>query len=115
MTLVPTDPKEQEHQETLVRRRFWAKARRTLGRIPFTKDAVAAYYCAIDPATPRHVKAILMAALVYFIVPTDLVPDFIAGLGYSDDATVLLAALKSVRRHVTPDHREKADRALSGD
>lgn len=113
MTLVPADPEQQERQETFVLRRFWAKTRRTLGRIPFTRDALAAYYCATDPATPRRVRVILLAALAYFIVPTDLIPDFIAGLGYTDDATVLLAALRSVSRHVTPDHREKAAGALT--
>ncbi len=110
---IPIDPKEQHRQETLVRRRFWIKAKRTLGRIPFTNDALAAYYCATDPATPGHVKAVLVAALAYFIVPTDMIPDFIAGLGYCDDAAVLLAALRSVSRHVTPDHREKAKQALT--
>lgn len=110
---IPIDPKEQYRQETLVRRRFWVKAKRTLGRIPFTNDALAAYYCATDPATPGHVKAVLVAALAYFIVPTDMIPDFIAGLGYSDDAAVLLAALRSVNRHVTLDHREQAKQALT--
>lgn len=110
---VPADRAEQKSQETLVQRRFWAKARRTLGRIPFSADLFAAYYCATDPATPRQVKAVLVAALTYFIVPTDMIPDFIAGLGYTDDAAVLMAALRAVRNHVKSAHTERAKRALS--
>jgi len=110
---VPTTPAEQKQQEALVRLRFWRKTKQLAGRIPFSSDLLAAYYCAIDPATPRKVRVILMAALAYFVVPTDLIPDFIAGLGYTDDATVLLAALGSVRQHIAPRHKEQAERTLS--
>lgn len=110
---VPRNPAEQKRQETLVRLRFWRKVRRTVGRVPFADDLLAAYYCAIDPTTPRKVRVILMAALAYFVVPTDLIPDFIAGLGFTDDATVLLAAVASVRAYVTPAHRQQAEEALA--
>ncbi len=101
-----------ESDETPARRGFWRKVRRTLGRIPFTEELIAAYFCATDRRTPAYVKAVLMAAIAYFIVPTDLIPDFIATLGYSDDATVLYAAIATVRRHLKPEHREKARAVL---
>ena len=63
--------------------------------------------------TPHAVRAILLAALAYFILPFDIIPDFIAGLGYTDDATILLAAIGMVRAHITPVHREAARRALA--
>ncbi len=87
---------------------FWGKVRRTLGRVPFLDEAVAAYVCAADPETPRRVRAVLLGALGYFVVPADMIPDFIAGLGFTDDATVLAAAVATVRRHVTDDHRTRA-------
>jgi uncharacterized membrane protein YkvA (DUF1232 family) len=95
-----------------VRRGFWRKLRRVAGRIPFAEDAAAMYYCAIDPATPIAVRAALLAALVYFIVPTDLLPDFIAGLGFTDDATVISTTLALAAGHVTEAHRRAARRAL---
>lgn len=98
--------------ERKVRRRFWIKVRRTLGRVPFMDDAVAAYFCAMDKGTPVRVKAVLLAALAYFIMPVDMIPDFILGLGYTDDAAVMFAAIRSVRRHITDDHRERAAKAL---
>jgi uncharacterized membrane protein YkvA (DUF1232 family) len=93
---------------------FWPKVRATLGRVTFLEHAVAAYYAAVDPATPTRVKAILIAALVYFIVPVDVIPDLILGLGYADDATVLFAAMRMLKPHITPAHRARARRALAG-
>ncbi len=90
--------------EALVQERFWDKLRKTLGRIPFVEDALAAYYCATDGKTPLFVRAVLMGALAYFIVPADVIPDFIVGLGYTDDASVLAAAIAAVRANLKPGH-----------
>lgn len=110
--LVPADPRGRARQERTVLRGFWRKVRRIAGQVPFMEDAVAAYYCAMDPATPAHVKAVLIAALAYFIVPTDLIPDFIAGLGFTDDASVLFTAFTVVGSHVRDRHREHARKVL---
>jgi uncharacterized membrane protein YkvA (DUF1232 family) len=53
-----------------------------------------------------------MAALAYFVLPADMIPDFIAGLGFTDDVTVLLAAVSTVRPHIGDDHRARAKSAL---
>lgn len=95
-------------QEELVRRRFWGKVRRTLGRVPFMEQVLAAYYCATDATTPIHVKAVLFAALAYFILPADMIPDFMAVIGFSDDAAVLLAAVQALAPHIRDRHRERA-------
>ena len=97
-----------EENERIVENGFFDKARRTLGRIPFTDEAAASYYCATDPATPSRVRITLLAALAYFVVPTDMVPDFIAALGFTDDAAVFWAAWRSVQGHVTDAHRQRA-------
>jgi len=95
-----------------VRSRFWPKLRRALAHIPFAGDLLAAYYCAMDPLTPVRVKGVLFAALAYFILPADIIPDFIAGLGFTDDLTVLGTAIALVRSHMTDAHRTKADLVL---
>ena len=97
-----------EENEKIVTEGFVEKARRTLGRIPFSDEAIAAYFCATDPATPNRVRITLMAALAYFVVPLDMVPDFIAGLGFTDDAAVFWAAWRAVSGHVTDRHRTRA-------
>ena len=105
MTTLDTD-------ERIVRRDFWDKVRRTLGRVPFLDDAVAAYYCVLDGETPTHARALLLGALAYFIIPGDLIPDILPGLGFTDDAAVLFAAVSAVKPHIKPRHRAAAARAL---
>ncbi len=92
--------------------RFWQKLKRFLSRIPFAEDLTAAYYCARDPETPAYVRAVLLGAIAYFVLPIDMVPDILAGLGFTDDASVLAAAVAAVGRHLQPRHREQARRAL---
>ncbi|HYD07309.1 MAG TPA: YkvA family protein [Reyranella sp.] len=94
--------------EQIVQDGFWHKARKTLGRVPFSEDAVAAFYCATDSATPLAVRATLFGALAYFVLPLDMVPDILLGLGYTDDAAVLLAAFTTAKTYITDDHRAKA-------
>ena len=110
--LVPIDPKRYARDKARVERGFWRKVHWTLGRVPFVEEAVAAYYCALDPRTPVQVKAVLLAALAYFVVPADMIPDFIAGVGFTDDATVLAAAVAIVAPAITERHRDKARNAL---
>ena len=108
----PFDEARYQRDRNQVESDFWDKLRRTLGWIPFAEDALAAYYCARDPNTPLQVKAILMGALAYFIVPADMLPDVIALLGFTDDAAVLAAALRTVMPHVKERHHEQARIAL---
>lgn len=88
------------------------KILKVAGRIPFADDLAASYYCAIDPETPLKVKGVLFAALAYFVLPTDILPDFIAGFGFTDDATVLATALGIVGAQITEPHRRAARRLL---
>jgi uncharacterized membrane protein YkvA (DUF1232 family) len=105
-------PVPRPQDEKIVRRTFWKKLRKVAGQIPFAEDAAAAYFCAVDPATPPKVKAILFAALAYFVLPFDLIPDFFAGIGYTDDAAVLALAIGMVAREIKEEHRAKARAAL---
>jgi uncharacterized membrane protein YkvA (DUF1232 family) len=91
--------------ERIVGERFWKKLLKVAGKIPFAEDAAAAYFCAVDPNTPSKVKAILLAALAYFVMPFDVIPDFIVGLGFTDDAAVLAMALTLVAAH-QGEHRQ---------
>ncbi len=99
-------------REQKVRRDFWAKLKRFAGQVPFVEDLVAAYYCALDPATPLRVRGMLLAAIAYFILPADFIPDIVAGLGFADDAALLTAVIGLVTSHITPTHRAAAARAL---
>lgn len=112
--LAPYDPEAYAEDRGRVETGFWAKVRKTLGQVPFVEEAVAAYYCAIDRDTPLQVKAIIMGALAYFILPADLIPDFIVTMGFIDDAAVFYAALRVVAPHIKDRHRDRARETLDG-
>ena len=99
--------------EDTVRRGFWPKLKRFAARLPFTEDLLAAYYCAFDRDTPFQVKAALLGALAYFVLPFDVIPDMMPVLGFADDAAVLATALRLVASHMRPAHREAARQALA--
>jgi uncharacterized membrane protein YkvA (DUF1232 family) len=103
------DPRD----EARVKRSFWDKVRRVGGNLPFAEDLLAAYYCAFDQTTPLQVKAALIGALAYFVLPFDAIPDMLPFLGFGDDAAVLVTALRMVATHMKPEHREAARRALA--
>jgi len=105
-------PLATERQARRTRRKILPKLLRVAGRIPFADDLAAAYYCALDPQTPRKVKLVLFTALGYFVLPIDAVPDVLAGLGFSDDAAVLATALALVGAHIEPRHTAAARRLL---
>lgn len=104
---------EKDGDPRVVREQFWRTAKKAARHIPFMEDVVAAYYCAMDRNTPMRAKGILLAALGYFILPTDSIPDFILGLGFTDDIAVLTAAITTVRAHITPAHRMAAREAIA--
>ncbi|MDF1633294.1 YkvA family protein [Mycoplana sp. MJR14] len=110
--LLPGDEEEQESQRKRVRKRFWPVLKRAIRQIPFSRDLVAAYFCAFDPRTPTRVRGILLAALAYFVLPLDGIPDLFAVVGFSDDVAVLTAAFAAIRGHIREDHYVDADRAL---
>ncbi|PVB61537.1 YkvA family protein [Labrenzia sp. 011] len=102
----------EEEQRQTIRRKLLATARKAVRQVPFMEDIVAGYYCAMDPATPVKVRATLIAALAYFVLPIDAVPDFLIGIGFGDDATILMAAIAMIRGHMHEDHYQAAREAL---
>ncbi|MGX5736799.1 YkvA family protein [Bosea thiooxidans] len=92
---------------------FMARLKRVAKRIPFAEDLMAAWFCARDPATPRRVRLTLLAALGYFVLPADALPDIMPLLGFTDDAAVIAAAIAAVAGSIRPEHRERAKQALA--
>lgn len=110
--LLPGDEAEQNDRAQDIRAKFWAKTKVAANRIPFMDEVIACYYCALDPETPPKVRGILLAALAYFILPLDSIPDFLIGFGMTDDIAVLTAAYTAVKGHITESHREAAREKL---
>lgn len=92
---------------------FMARLKRVAKRIPFAEDLLTAWFCARDPATPRRVRMTLLAALGYFVLPIDAIPDIMPLLGFTDDAAVIAAAIAAVAGSIKVEHRERARKALA--
>ena len=105
-------PRVDSH-ERQIREDFWRSAKRVANNVPFMEELVAAYYCALDRDTPWRVRGILFGALAYFILPADMIPDILLGLGFTDDIAVLTAAITSVSANIKPAHRKAAKKALA--
>ena len=77
-----------------VEENLWAKLEKDGKKISFARDIVALYNFMKDPIVRWHRKAIVIAALIYFIVPLDTIPDLTPFFGYLDDLGVITALLK---------------------
>ncbi len=101
--------------EIRVREGFWPKVRKVAAKVPFLDDVLSVWWCARDPETPLAAKGLMMAALAYFVLPTDVIPDVLAGVGFTDDAAVIAALLAVVGKNVKDRHRAAARKFLRPD
>ena len=99
--------------EVRVERRFWPKLRRSVARIPFADQLLSLYFAARDPHTPTRAKGMMLAALAYFVLPVDAIPDVLVGIGFTDDAAVIAAVIAILSAHIRSSHREAARQALA--
>ena len=98
--------------EQTLRRKFWRRLKREAASLPFVEELLTAHYCAFDRNTPLYVKAVLVGAIVYFVVPDRFIPKYASLIGFADDAAVLATAFKAVSAHIKPEHRAAAQRTL---
>ena len=87
---------EEEVQKNIdyVDENLWGKLEKSGKRVSFAKDILALYRYMKDPFVKWYRKAIVVAALIYFIVPIDTIPDITPLFGYLDDLGVITALLK---------------------
>lgn len=77
------------------------------------RHALQLYFAARSPETPAWARSVIYGALGYFISVFDAVPDFTPVMGYTDDLSVLAAALATVATYVGPEERRKARAVLA--
>lgn len=69
------------------------------------------YYATLDKNLPLKDRLMILAALGYFIVPFDLLPDALPG-GFADDTAALVFVLKQVWKNLSPETSRKARERL---
>ena len=76
------------------------------------ETALVLFYCHKDPDTPSWARSVIIGALGYVVLPTDLLPDVLPGIGFTDDWAAVLWAVATVARHVKDGHRRSARKQL---
>lgn len=94
--------------------KFWHKLARAFKKagIKVIYAALVLFYSLQDPRISKKDKALILGALGYFILPLDLIPDFMPAIGFSDDLAALLLAFYKVRQCITPELKDKAEAKL---
>ncbi len=97
------DSKEQfDDASDVVEEKLWVKLEQVGKKISFAKDLLALYKYLLDNTVGWQRKTIVVAALVYFIVPLDAIPDLAPLFGYMDDLGVIMATLKFLGSELIP-------------
>ena len=89
---------------------FWGKIKISTSSAGYEAihNALILYYTARAKETPLWCKTIIVGALGYFISLIDAIPDLTPILGYTDDISVMIAAIAALATHITPEIRDKA-------
>ncbi|GGM38373.1 hypothetical protein GCM10011351_25600 [Paraliobacillus quinghaiensis] len=99
-----------QHEEHFSEEKFWAKIQKFSKKagISVVYAVLLLYFTLQKPDIPLKVKAIIVGALGYFILPLDAIPDIAAGVGYADDLSVVVFALFQVALYIDDEVKMKA-------
>ncbi|EKO3820855.1 DUF1232 domain-containing protein [Vibrio harveyi] len=94
---------------------FWRKMKNSVKKAgeEIAVMGIKSWLAMADSNTSVRHKAILGGTLAYFVLPTDMVPDVLAGVGFTDDMAALTLAANSVGNAITDEHEEQAREKLS--
>lgn len=96
------DIETEKYQKHYSNSSFWSKVKKIAKNagLKVMCYALTLYYVLQKDDIPVAEKGIIIGALGYFILPIDLIPDFIMGLGYTDDIGAMLIAIKKSMNYV---------------
>jgi len=93
---------------------FWEKLKNFAVKAggEVVEKALQLYYAAQEPETPAWAKTAIYGALGYFILPLDVIPDVMPGIGFTDDLGILAAAIGAVSMYINDDVKKKAEQKM---
>ncbi len=100
----------QKHQKHYSDNKLWEKIRRVAKKagVSVIYAALLLYYTLQKPEVPNKVRATIIGALGYFILPIDLIPDAFVGIGYVDDIAILVTAIYQATGYIDEGVKSKA-------
>ncbi|MEQ2526606.1 YkvA family protein [Bacillaceae bacterium CLA-AA-H227] len=95
--------------------KFWTKLKKFAVKAGHSVvyTALLLFYTLQKPDLPKKARITILAALGYFILPVDLIPDFAVGIGFTDDLGALGVALIQVAMHIDDEVKQKAKAKLT--
>ena len=72
-------------------------------------QALLLYSLFVGESVPIRIKFLIGGALGYLLLPTDLVPDFIIGLGFADDLAAISFVLSQIDEYRTDEVENNAN------
>ena len=104
-----------QYQENFSEEGFWHKLGKCAKKagLKVVYVSLLLYYVSTDKSVPLNVRISIFGALGYLILPMDLLPDFIPGVGFTDDLAALLTVYSLVKGHITPEVETKSKAKLS--
>jgi uncharacterized membrane protein YkvA (DUF1232 family) len=106
-------PESEQLRAKRVKASLWSRLKGVARQIPFTEDLLAAYYCPVDPQTPRRVRATLLGAVARFALPFGPIPRVVARFGFADRVSAVAVVIATISAHITPARRAASRNALA--
>ena len=102
-----------EQMMKVVLKELFAKIKKVLIKagLELTYKVLQLWYVLQKPEVPYPIKATIVGALMYFILPVDSIPDFLPG-GFVDDMAAIAFALSMATLYVDEEVNEKARKKL---
>ena len=109
------DIKTDNYQKHYSNSSFWDKVKKIAKNagLKVICYALTLYYILQKDDVPVADKGIIIGALGYFILPIDLIPDSILGLGYTDDVAAMFIAIQKCLQYVDEDIKNQVYLKLS--
>ncbi len=84
------------------RRGFWQKISNVANHLGAAalEQVLTLYYVWAAKETPWRSKVVIAAALAYFVMPFDAIPDFFLPFGFTDDLAVIGVVYTQIRSHI---------------
>ncbi len=109
------DSENFKYQDKYSNKGLWGKLKNNFSKVSTNtiEKVLTMYYAFRDEETPTWAKTVIAGALGYFIFPIDAVPDIIPALGYTDDISILIAAIAALGFNIKDKHKNKAQEVIS--